>query len=132
MKTKLLALVLGMLLTIPCVLHAEELEIQLMEVVEMMPLPGDDPLDDPDQNPGTPPRPNDFRASINGSSLSVSRQNNAIPSAQATVVNASTGNVVVNEQFTSSLSKQITSSGVYILRIQTTTGALTGQFVVNQ
>ncbi len=34
MKTKILALVLGALFTIPCVLHAEEVEIQLMEVVE--------------------------------------------------------------------------------------------------
>lgn len=56
MKTKILALALGLLLTMPCVLHAEEVEIQLMEVVQMMPLPGDNPLDDPDRNPETPPR----------------------------------------------------------------------------
>ena len=31
MKTKILALVLGALLTIPCVLRAEEVEIQLMD-----------------------------------------------------------------------------------------------------
>ena len=46
MKTKLFALVLGVLLTIPCVLRAEEVEIQLMEVIGMGTLPGDDPFDD--------------------------------------------------------------------------------------
>ena len=50
MKTKILALVLGALLTIPCVLRAEEVEIQLMEVVGMGTIEGDNPLDDPIQN----------------------------------------------------------------------------------
>ena len=130
MKTKILALVLGALLTIPCMLYAEEVEIQLTEVVEMGVLPGDDPLDGPTQSPDVPPRPNDFRASINGNSLSVSRQNSAIPFAQATVVKVSNGSVVLNQQFTSSLLQQIPSSGVYVLHIQTAGGALVGQFVV--
>lgn len=43
MKHKLIALVLGVLLTIPCALRAEEVEIQLMEVIGMTPLPGDNP-----------------------------------------------------------------------------------------
>ena len=41
MKKSLLALVLGALLTIPTMLQAEEVEIQLMEVITMSPLPGD-------------------------------------------------------------------------------------------
>jgi len=49
MKRTFIALVLGALLTIPCVLRAEEIEIQLTEVIQMTPLPGDDPLDDPGQ-----------------------------------------------------------------------------------
>ena len=49
MKTKIFALVLGALLTIPCLLCAEEVEIQLMEVIQMSPMPGDDPLDGPAQ-----------------------------------------------------------------------------------
>ena len=49
MKKTFVALVLGALLTIPCVLRAEEVEIQLMEVISMQPLPGDNPLDDPEQ-----------------------------------------------------------------------------------
>lgn len=57
MNKKLLALALGVLLTMPCVLHAEEIEIQLMEVIQMGTLPGDDPLDGPDQADPQPPRP---------------------------------------------------------------------------
>lgn len=130
MKAKLTALMLSVLLLMPCVLRAEEIEITLMEVIQMNPLPGDDPLDDPDQNPDVPTRPTSFRASINGSSLSVQKLESAIPSAQATVVNASTGGVVVNQQFTNSLEAQITTSGVYSLRIETVGGALVGQFIV--
>ena len=99
MKKSLLALVLGALLTIPCVLHAEEIEIQLEEVIQMTPLPGDNPLDDPEQSEPTPTRPRDFRATINGNTLSVSKENEDIPSAQAIVVNAATGSIVVVGQF---------------------------------
>ena len=130
MKKCFFFLALCALLAIPCILRAEEVEIQLMEVIQMTPLPGVDPLDDPEQSPGAPPRPRDFRATINGNSLSVSKENEDIPSAQATVVNASTGSIVVNEQFTNSLLEQISSQGVYALRIETAGGALVGQFVV--
>lgn len=130
MKTKILALVLGALLTIPCVLRAEEVEIQLMEVVGMSVLPGDSPLDGPAQDPTIPPRPNDFRALINGNQLSILKQDATIPSAQATVVKASTGSMVLNQQFTNSLSEQIATPGIYVLRISTAGGDLVGQFVV--
>ena len=130
MKKILAALVLGALLTIPCVLHAEEVEIQLMEVIQMTPLPGVDPLDDSNQSDPNPTRPTDFRATINGNTLSIEKREEAIPSAQATVVNASTGGVVVNQQFTTTLSEQIATQGVYALRIETAGGALVGQFVV--
>lgn len=130
MKKSLLALVLGALLTIPCVLHAEEIEIQLVEVIQMTPLPGDNPLDDPEQSEPTPTRPRDFRATINGNSLSIEKREAAIPSAQAIVVNAATGGIVVNQQFTNSLLEQISAQGVYALRIETAGGALVGQFVV--
>ena len=130
MKTKLLIFALIASLALPCVLSAEEVEIQLMEVISLQPIPGDNPLDDPSQTPLEPPRPRSFHATINGNSLSVVKQDEAIPSAQAVVVNASTGNIVVNQQFTSSLSEQIATSGVYVLHIQTDGGALVGQFIV--
>ena len=130
MKKSLLALAVGALLAMPCVLHAEEIEIQLVEVIQTTPLPGYDPLDDPEQSEPTPTRPRNFRATINGNTLSIEKREEAIPSAQATVVNASTGGVVVNQQFTTTLSEQIATQGVYVLHIETAGGALVGQFVV--
>lgn len=130
MKTKLLALVLSAMLVLPCMVYAEEAEIQLTEVIEMTQLPGDNPLDDPDQYPDEPTRPRDFRATIDGTTLTVNKLEASIPSAQAIVVNASTGSVVVNQPFTTSISRQIPNAGAYILRIQTANGALVGQFVV--
>ena len=130
MKRTFIALVLGTLLTIPCALRAEEVEIQLMEVIQMTPLPGVDPLDGNDHMGDTPTRPTSFRATINGNTLSIEKREEAIPSAQATVVNASTGGVVVNQQFTTTLSEQIATQGVYVLHIETAGGALVGQFVV--
>ena len=130
MKRTFIALVLGALLTIPCALRAEDVELQLMEVIQMTPLPGVDPLDGNDHMGDTPTRPRDFRATINGNTLSIEKREEAIPSAQATVVNAATGGVVVHQQFTNTLSEQIATQGVYVLHIETADGALVGQFVV--
>ena len=130
MKKVFIALALGTLLTMPCVLRAEEFVIQLFEVVSMTPLPGDNPLDDSNQSPYVPTRPGDFRATINGRALSITKQEASIPSAQAVVVNATTGSVVVNEVFTESMQEQIPNAGAYILNILTAGGALTGQFMV--
>ena len=130
MKTKFIALVLSLLIAMPCVLHAEEIEIQLMEVIGITPLPGDDPLDGGDHMGSTPTRPTDFRATINGNTLAIQKLESTIPSAQATVVNASTGSIVVNQQFTTSYQGQISNAGVYVLHIQTEGGALVGQFIV--
>lgn len=130
MKSKILTLALGLLFLMPCVLRAEEIEIQLTEIISMGTLPGDSPFDDPIQSPPVPTRPTSFRATINGNSLTVLKQEAAIPSAQAIVVNASTGSPVINEPFTNSISRQIANSGVYVLRIETAGGALVGQFVV--
>lgn len=130
MRKRITALLLGMLLLMPCMMCAEEIEIQLMEVIGMQPIPGEDPLDDPEQTPPNPTRPRSFRATINGSTLSIFKQDETIPSAQATVVNASTGGIVVNQQFSTSLSEQISNTGVYVLHIQTAGGALVGQFMV--
>ena len=130
MKKVLFTLTLCCLLAMPCILQAEEVVIPLFEVITMSPLPGDDPLDDPERSEEDPPRPTDFRATINGRSLSISRQEASISSAQAVVVNATTGSVVVNEVFTESMQEQIPSAGAYILNILTAGGALTGQFMV--
>lgn len=130
MRKSLFILALGVLLAMPYVVRAEEVEIQLMEVIQMSPLPGDEPFDGNDHMEPNPPRPTSFRATINGTNLSIQKLESSIPSAQATVVNAQTGSIVVNEQFTTSLSEQISTTGVYVLHIETAGGALVGQFVV--
>lgn len=130
MRKRITALVLSMFLLMPCVLHAEEIEIQLLEVIGITPLPGDEPLDDGEHMGSTPTRPTSFRATINGNTLAIQKLESTIPSAQATVVNASTGNIVVNQQLTTTYQGQISNAGVYVLHIQTEGGALVGQFVV--
>ena len=130
MRKCFLFVALSALLAMPCILRAQEVEIQLVEVIQMTPLPGEDPLDGNDHMIPTPTRPNDFRATINGNTLSIEKREEAIPSAQVTVVNAATGGVVVNQQFTTTLSEQISAQGVYALRIETAGGALVGQFIV--
>ena len=131
MKQKFFIVALSVILfALPSILLAEEVQIQLFEVVGMSPFPGDNPLDGDDHLGNIPPRPGDFLATINGNALSVTILNEDIPSAQALVVNVATSNIVVNAQFTESLEEQIPSAGVYVLNIQTANGALTGQFLV--
>jgi len=129
MKVKLFLYAFSLLFALPLFVHAEEVEIPLMVVLEMESIGGVGPMDNSEKET-TPPRPTDFRASINGNSLVIEKQDEAIPSAQATVVNASTGNVVLNQPFTDSLQEQVASAGVYVLRIETAGGALTGRFIV--
>ena len=130
MKVKFLVCAFSLLFALPLCVRAEEVEIPLRVVLEMESIGGVDPLDNSDKETTPPPTPNGFRASINGNSLVIEKQDEAIPSAQATVVNASTGNVVLNQPFTDSLQEQVASAGVYVLRIETAGGALTGRFIV--
>lgn len=130
MKVKFLVCAFSLLFALPLFVHAEEMEIKLSVVLEMESIGGLEPTDSSIEVGKTPPTPNGFRASINGNSLVIEKQDEAIPSAQATVVNASTGNVVLNQPFTDSLQEQVASAGVYVLRIETAGGALTGRFIV--
>ena len=130
MKKRIFALALTVLFLMPCVLRAEEVVIQLMEVVMMSPLPGDDPLDGPGHMGDTPPCQTCFRATIDGHFLRVIKQNADIASAQVAVVNASNGGLVLNQLMTESLEETISNSGVYVLHIETDGGALVGQFIV--
>ena len=130
MKRKILILTLSALLVTPSVLRAEEVVIQLMEIIQMSPLPGDNPLDGNDHMGDTPTRPTDFRATINGHFLSITKQDANIPSAQVAVVNASTGGLVLNQAMTDTMEETISNNGVYVLHIETDGGALVGQFIV--
>ncbi|MBQ9297097.1 MAG: hypothetical protein IJ204_07895 [Paludibacteraceae bacterium] len=127
MKRTFIALVLGALLTIPCVLHAEEIEIQLTEVIQMNPLPGNDPLDGNDHMGDTPTRPTSFRATVDGRTLSVSIEEPAITGAQLRVYKQ--GGLVVN-RFFSSATAELLTAGSYSLEIETDGGLLIGTFDV--
>ena len=130
MRKVLFTMALSCLLAMPSILRAEEIEIQLFEVMQPGIIEGEGPLDSSGEASNTPTRPRNFRATINERSLSITKQEASIPSAQAVVVNATTGSVVVNEVFTESMEEQIPDAGVYVLNILTAGGALTGQFMV--
>lgn len=129
MKKIILYFALSVLLAMPNVLLAEEVEIQLFEVVGMGFLPGDNPLDDSHQSPNVPTRPTNFHATINGNILSISNEEPAITSAQAVVTN-SVGGTVINQSFSTVLVEPIANSGSYVLEIQTDGGSLMGFFNV--
>lgn len=130
MKAKIITLVFAALLLKPYTLRAEEVAIQLMEVVTMSPIPGDDPLDGPEQSGNNPTRPTSFRATIDGHFLRIIKQDSNIPSAQVSVVAASNGGMVLNQAMTDSMEETISNNGVYVLRIATAGGDLVGQFIV--
>lgn len=130
MKRKILILTLSALLVTPSVLRADEVVIQLMEIIQTSPIPGDNPLDGNDHMGDTPTRPTDFRATINGHFLRITKQDTNIPSAQVAVVNASNGGLVLNQLMTESMEETISNDGVYVLHIETEGGALVGQFIV--
>ena len=130
MKKFFLVLALSALFAMPAILRAEEVIIPLHEVVSLNPIPSDNPLDGEDHLCNIPPSPTDFHATINGNAFSITKLNSDIPSAQIVIVNASTSNIVVNEQITETLEEQMPNAGVYVLNIQTANGALTGQFLV--
>ncbi len=130
MRTRFLVYALILLFALPCSMHAEEVEIQLMRVMGMGSISGDEPMDGTGRSGNTQIDPTQFHATINGTSLSITKQEPAIASAQAIVVKATTGNVVLNQSFVDSLSEQISESGVYVLNIETDGGTLVGRFIV--
>lgn len=130
MRTRFLVYALILLFVLPCSMHAEEVEIQLMKVMGMGPISGESILDDEGHGGQTTIRIGSFHATINGQTLSITKQEPAIPSARARVVRATTGNVVLNQPFVDSLSEQISESGVYVLNIETDGGSLVGRFIV--
>ena len=130
MRHKVFTLLVVALMAIPNMSQAEEVVIPLMEVIQIEILPGDNPQDGNDHMEPTPTRPRSFHATIDGNNLSITKEDETIPSAQAIVANASTGGIVLNQQFTNTLQEQISNSGTYALRIETAFGALVGQFIV--
>ncbi|MBR4520943.1 MAG: hypothetical protein IKO63_05960 [Paludibacteraceae bacterium] len=100
----------------------DEVEITLLEVSGF--LPGDDPFSTPDQEGDTPPRPNDFRATITGSTLEIS---SGMHDARVIVRNSS--NVqVLDRQFVGGTIEQLPLAGLYSLEIQSGSLTLVGAF----
>lgn len=128
MKKVFIFLAFCILLAMTSEVCAEETEIQLVEVVSIGFISGSDPLDDEGHMGDIPPRPNDFRATIDGNVLNVTIQNEAIPSAQLRVYRQSTQ--VVNRSFAISTTEWLTTPGAYFLEIETTGGMLIGNFNV--
>ena len=102
----------------------DEVEITLLEVSGV--LSGDEPLDDPLQEGDTPPQPNDFRATITGSTLAVSSGTHAT----RVLVRNSVGNTVLDRQFVGGTVEQMPTVGNYSLEIQSGALILMGMFEV--
>jgi len=129
MKTKnLLWLFVSLfLLALPAVQISalgDEVEIELFEVSGF--LPGDNPLDDPIHGGGddTPPHPNDFRATIAGSTLAITSGTHSA----RVIVRDNTGTSVLDRQFVGGTMEQLSTPGAYSLEIQSGTLTLVGLF----
>ena len=127
MKTKniLWLFVSLFLLAVPAV-HASaadnEVEIELMEVSGF--LPGDNPLDNPEQEGNNPPQPNDFRATITGSTLAVTSGTHGA----RVIVRNSSNMQVLDRQFVGGTIEQLPTAGNYSLEIQSGSLTLVGVF----
>lgn len=98
-------------------------EIILTELYSIMPL--DDPEDD---GRGKRPDPTQFRAFINGNSLSVGAYTE-VP-AYLEVIDQATGEVVVEEEFGDETETTIHQSGLYVVQIYSGNTIMTGEFEV--
>lgn len=113
------------LLAVPAVQTSafdDEVEIELLEVSGF--LPGDDPFGNPEQEPPTPPQPNDFRATISGRTLAITSGTNSA----VVIVRNSAGTQVLNRQFVGGTMEQLANSGSYSLEIQSGSLTLVGAF----
>ena len=124
--TKLLWLFVSLfLLAVPAVqifASGNEVEIVLMEVSGF--IPGDNPLDDSGQQGNTPPQPNDFRATITGSTLEITSGTH-----DARVIVRNSSNVqVLDRQFVGGTIEQLPAAGNYTLEIQSGSLTLVGAF----
>jgi hypothetical protein len=100
-----------------------EQEIVLTELYSIVPL--DDPDDD---GAGGRPNPTQFRAFINGNSLSVGAYTEV--SAYVEVIDQETGEVVVEEEFLDETETTIHQSGSYVVQIYSGNTIMTGEFEV--
>ena len=98
-------------------------EIILTELYSIMPI--DDANDD---GRGRRPNPTQFRAFINGNSLSVGAYTE-VP-AYVEVIDQETGEVVVEEEFEEETEATINQTGSYVVQIYSGNTVMTGEFEV--
>ena len=108
----------------PCKIHAEEVEIPLIEVSGIGFIPGDDPLDGPEQSVPEPPQPTEFRASIAGSTLAITSGTHSA----RVIVRDNTGTSVLDRQFVGGTMEQLSTPGNYSLEINSGSLTLVGVF----
>ena len=117
------SLILAFAPTVKTTALDDEVEIELMEVAGF--LPGDNPLDDPLLGGDTPTRPNEIRATIAGSLLSVTSDNSNLT---RVIVRNSAGNIVLNRQFVGGTMEQLGTTGTHSIEIQNGGMTLVGMF----
>ena len=101
-----------------------EQEIVLTELYSIMPL--DDPDDD---GAGEGPDPTRIRATIDGTRMRVNARTGGAP-VYVEVINQSTGEVVVEEEFVEETETTIPQAGAYIVQIYSGNTIMTGEFEV--
>lgn len=100
-----------------------EQEIVLTELYSIMPL--DDPDDD---GAGERPDPNQIRATIDGTRMRVNARTGA--PVYVEVINQSTGEVVVEEEFVEETEAIIPQAGSYFIQVYTGNSVVGGEFEV--
>jgi hypothetical protein len=100
-----------------------EQEIVLTELYSIMPL--DDPDDD---GAGEGPDPTQIRATIDGTRMRVNARTGA--PVYVEVINQSTGEVVVEEEFVEETEAIIPQAGLYFIQVYTGNSVVGGEFEV--
>lgn len=131
MRKKILFVVLLLLAINHVYLGATE-HVVMLKLVSFELIIDVNPLDDVgrDNKVGPNVDPNSFRVVVSGKDLSITKQDDAVVSADVVVLKSTTGEVVVNEAITDDIVRQIPSNGNYTISIQTSNAALVGHFVV--
>ncbi|MBQ2439229.1 MAG: hypothetical protein II267_04985 [Paludibacteraceae bacterium] len=101
-----------------------EQEIVLTELYSIMPL--DDPDDD---GAGEGPDPTRIRATIDGTRMRVNARTGGAP-VYVEVINQSTGEAVVEEEFIDETETILPQAGAYIVQIYSGNTIMTGEFEV--
>lgn len=129
MKSKFFNLICCILFATSIVVcsNNNDIEIPLYEIVDIENFFGDEPLDSSIHSDETPPRPNQFHATINNNVLCVSAEN---LNTTTVVVKNQTGESILNQQFVGFTTELINSTGFHTIEIFNGNLKLVGYFLV--